>query len=216
MVTLAPELPGAGQVVRLLAGAGVTAAFGHTDATYDQAREAIDQGVTVATHLFNGMRPVHHREPGVAVAAMADERVTCEVIADGVHLADSMLHYVFETVGADRVALVTDAIRAAGEPDGDYFDGTMSIVVSQGKAMLQDGSSLAGSTLTMDAALRRAVLRAGISLPDAIRAATATPAKALGIDDRAGSIAPGRSANLVVLNDDLRVHSVLRRGQWVS
>jgi N-acetylglucosamine-6-phosphate deacetylase len=215
MVTIAPELPGALDLIRAVVEAGTVAAVGHTDASYDQACAAFDAGATVATHLFNGMRPIHHRDPGPVVAALGDDRVVCELIADGFHLHDAMLKLVFDTVGPARVALITDAIEAAGVGDGHYQLGDMSIEVVEGMAMLTDGSSLAGSTLTMDKALRRAVLSAGVPLHDAVTAATATPARILGLEGHIGVIAPGARADLVVLDESLSVRSVLRQGQWV-
>jgi N-acetylglucosamine-6-phosphate deacetylase len=215
MVTIAPELPGALDLIRAVVEAGAVAAVGHTDASYDQTCAGFAAGATVATHLFNGMRPIHHRDPGPVVAALGDERVVCELIADGFHLHDAMLKLVFDTVGPARVALMTDAIEAAGVGDGHYQLGDMSIEVVEGMAMLTDGSSLAGSTLTMDKALRRAVLSAGVPLHDAVTAATATPARVLGLEGHIGVIAPGARADLVVLDESLSVRSVLRQGQWV-
>jgi N-acetylglucosamine-6-phosphate deacetylase len=216
MMTIAPELDGALDAIAALASAGVVVAVGHTDASYEQAREAFAAGASVATHLFNGMRPIHHRDPGPVVAAMDDERVVCEVIADGHHLDDATLRFIFEHIGGGRTALVTDAISAVGLGDGTYdLDGS-AIRVRQGMAELADGSSLAGSTLTMDAALRRVVERAGVPLPIAVTSATRTPARALGLGDRVGTLTPGLRADLVVLDDHLRVTRVMRGGRWVS
>jgi N-acetylglucosamine-6-phosphate deacetylase len=216
MVTIAPELPGALDLIRLVVDAGVVAAVGHTDASYEQCCAAFEAGATVATHLFNGMRPIHHRDPGPVLAAIGDERVTCEVIADGFHLDDAVIRHVFDTVGHARSALITDAIEAAGAGDGTYDHGDMQINVKDGMAMLADGSSIAGSTLTMDKALRRSVLSAGVPLHDAVLAATATPARAIGLPDQVGVIAPGNRADLLVLDDSLSVDAVLRRGSWVT
>lgn len=216
MVTIAPELPGALDLIRSVVGAGVTAAVGHTDASYDECCAAFDSGATVATHLFNGMRPIHHRDPGPVLAAMGDERVTCEVIADGFHLDDAVIKHVFDAVGHARAALITDAIEAAGAGDGAYDHGDMQITVKDGMAMLSDGSSIAGSTLTMDKAVRRSVLSAGVPLHDALVAATATPARAIGLADQVGVIAPGSQADLLVLDDSLTVNGVLRRGNWTT
>jgi N-acetylglucosamine-6-phosphate deacetylase len=214
-VTIAPELPGGLDLVRAVVAAGAVAAIGHTDGSYDECRAAFDAGATVATHLFNGMRPIHHRDPGPVVAAMSDDRVTCEVIADGYHLDDVMIKHVFDAVGPSRLGLITDAIEAAGAGDGHYDHGDMQITVKEGMAMLSDGSTIAGSTLTMDKALRRVVLSAGVPLHDAVLAATRTPAKAMGLEGRAGVIAAGAQADLVVLDDSLMVNGVLQRGRWV-
>jgi len=214
-VTVAPELPGALDVIKLIADAGVVAAVGHTDATYAQARAGFDVGATLATHLYNGMRPVHHREPGVVTAALADERVAVELINDGVHLHPAIVRDAFARAGAGRVALVTDAMTAAGAGDGEYELGGRQVVVTGGVAQLADGGAIAGSTLTMDVAVRRAVREAGVSMVDAVRAAATTPARVLRLD-RVGAIAAGQQADLVVLDDDLAVRRVMRRGRWVS
>lgn len=215
-VTLAPELPGGVDFVRHVVDAGAVAAMGHTDATYEQAHTAIEAGARHATHLYNGMRPLHHREPGVVAAALDDERVVVELIADGVHLHDATVRLAFRQAGADRVALVTDAMAAAGMGDGVYPLGSMSVRVNDGIAMLEDGSSVAGSTLTMDAALRRAVTGGGVPLVDAVRAAATTPARVLGLDHHVGALAPGLRADLVVLDDRLTVSAVMSGGRWVD
>lgn len=216
MVTIAPELPGAVDAVRLMAGAGVVAAVGHTAATYDEVRAAIDAGATVATHLFNAMRPVNHREPGPVVALLADERVTVELIADGVHLHPAVVRLAAAAAGAGRVALVTDAMAATGAGDGSYRLGDMDVVVRDGVARLVEGGNIAGSTLTLDVAFRRAVQESGFSVPDAVRAISARPAELMRVADRVGSLAVGRRADLCVLDDDLRLRQVWRAGIRVS
>jgi N-acetylglucosamine-6-phosphate deacetylase len=215
MVTLAPELPGAAEVIRLLAATGVIAAIGHTDATYARTRTAIAGGASVATHLFNGMRGVHHREPGPVAAALADENVIVEIISDGVHLHPAMVGLVFDTVGADRVALITDAMDAAGLGDGTYRLGEMTVRVENGVSRLADGDSIAGSTLTMAAAFRRTVRGAGVPVEDVSRAASLTPARLLGLADRIGSLEPGKQADLVVLDEALDLVAVMARGEWI-
>jgi N-acetylglucosamine-6-phosphate deacetylase len=216
MVTLAPELPGGIEAVRQLADAGVVAAIGHTDATYDEARAALDAGARLGTHLFNAMRPLHHRDPG-PVGALLDAPVDVELIADGVHLHPAVLRTVF-AAKPGRCILVTDAMGAAGAPDGDYRLGPMAIEVRDGVARLAstDGvGAIAGSTLTMDAAVRFAVRTAGLPLLDVVRAASTTPARAWGLDD-VGALSAGRRADLVVLDDGLAVVRVMRSGAWVS
>ncbi|MGH3739580.1 MAG: N-acetylglucosamine-6-phosphate deacetylase [Micromonosporaceae bacterium] len=214
MVTVAPELPGAVEAIRWLVARGVVVAIGHTDATYPQALEGVAAGATVGTHLFNGMRPPHHREPGPVYALLSSPKVVCEFIADGVHLHDGTLRFAAGAAGAGRAALITDAIDATGMPDGAYELGGQAVTVSDGVARLTEGGSIAGSTLTMDAALRRAV-GAGISLADAVAMASTTPAQALGLTDR-GQIATGMRADLVVLDESLRVIRVMRAGEWVA
>jgi len=215
MVTVAPELPGAPEVIRLLVRHGVIAALGHTDATYEQARAGVAAGGTVGTHLFNGMRPPHHREPGPVVALLDAPEVVCELIADGTHLHDGMLAFAVHATGPERAALVTDAMDAAGMPDGTYDLAGQTVIVADRVARLERDGSIAGSTLTMDAALRRAV-GAGIPLPDACLMASTTPARALGLADRLGALEAGLRADLVVLSADLRVKRVMRAGRWRS
>lgn len=212
MVTLAPELEHGMDAVRLLTDAGVIAAVGHTEATYDQTRQAIELGAPVGTHVFNAMRPVHHREPGPVTALLEQEQVIGEVVNDGIHVHPSVVSLMFSAAGAHRVALITDAIVAAGMADGEYALGPLSVRVRDGEARLAEGDSLAGSTLTMDAALRNTVNLAGVPLVDAVVSASLTPARALGLADRIGTIEVGKQADLVVLDQDLRVQAVLHKG----
>jgi N-acetylglucosamine-6-phosphate deacetylase len=216
MVTLAPERPRGLAAIRYLAGRGVVAAVGHTDATYEQTVAAIEAGASVATHLCNAMRPVHHRDPGPVVALLEAPGVACELVADGVHLHDGMLRHLVAAAGPDRVALVTDAIAAAGMPDGDYELGGQAVTVAGGVARLAvsgpSHGAIAGSTLTMDAALRR-VVHSGISVAAAATMAATAPARVIGLDRELGAIAPGLRADLVLLDDELRVVRVLRAGR---
>jgi N-acetylglucosamine-6-phosphate deacetylase len=214
MVTLAPERPGSLDAIKLLVARGVPPAIGHTDATYAQTLAAIDAGATVGTHVFNGMRPPHHREPGPVFALLGAAGVVCELVADGVHLHDGTLTFAASVTGPDRAALITDAMAAAGMADGEYELGGQSVIVADRVARLARDGSIAGSTLTMDAALRRAV-HAGVSLVDACRMAASTPAGAIGLADRVGAIAPGLRADLVELDDALRVVRVMRTGAWL-
>jgi N-acetylglucosamine-6-phosphate deacetylase len=216
MVTLAPELAGGIAAVRQIADAGVLPAIGHTDATYDVACEALDAGARLGTHLFNAMRPLHHRDPG-PVGALLDAPVDVELIADGVHLHPAVLRTVF-AAKPGRCILVTDAMAAAGAADGDYRLGPMAIEVRDGVARLADGSghgSIAGSTLTMDAAVRFAVRTAGLPLLEVVHAASTAPARAWDLTD-VGALEAGRRADLVVLDDDLEVVRVMRAGAWVG
>ncbi|NJP46876.1 N-acetylglucosamine-6-phosphate deacetylase [Actinacidiphila epipremni] len=215
MVTLAAELPGGIDSVRLLAERGVIAAIGHTDATYEQTVEAIDAGATVATHLFNAMPPLAHRAPGPIPALLEDERVTIELVNDGTHLHPSVLELAFGSAGADRVAFITDAMDAAGFGDGMYELGPLRVEVREGVARLADTGTIAGSTLTLDTAFKRAVTVDRLSLPDAVRAISTTPARLIGLADRTGSLEPGKDADLVVLTPDLTVTAVMRQGTWI-
>jgi N-acetylglucosamine-6-phosphate deacetylase len=207
MMTIAPERPGALEAIKLLAENGAIAAIGHTDASFEQVQAGIAAGATVATHLFNGMRPLAHREPGPIVALLDSPQVTVELIADGVHLHDGTLAFAAHTAGIARAALITDAMSAAGMPDGSYELGGQEVIVSDRVARLANGS-IAGSTLTMDAALRQAV-GAGLSIVDASAMASTTPGRVLGLDKR---LAPGCAADVVILDEHLRVREVLRAG----
>lgn len=215
VVTLAPEQPGGLDLVRQVVRAGAVAAVGHTAATYGEAVAAVAAGARLATHLCNGMRPLHHREPGAALALLEHPDVVCELINDGTHLHDGIVRTAFAVAGPERLALITDAIAATGLPDGDHVLGRTAIRVSDGTARAADTGALAGSTLTMAAAIRNTVLRSGLPLEAAVRAATRTPARVLGIDDRVGTLEPGKDADLVVLDDDLRVTAVMAGGRWV-
>ncbi|WP_111767246.1 N-acetylglucosamine-6-phosphate deacetylase [Nakamurella deserti] len=214
MVTLAPERRGGTAAIRRLVDAGVVAAVGHTDASYDQVRDAIAAGATVGTHLFNAMRPVHHREPGPVLALLEDPRVTVELINDGVHLHPALYREVTRAAGADRTALVTDAMAAAGMSDGDYVLGPLPVTVTDGVARVVGTDTIAGSTATMDGVFRGAVTHCGRPLDEAlllaVRQTSTTPARALGLSG--AGLAVGGPADLVVLDDGLAVTGVFRRG----
>jgi N-acetylglucosamine-6-phosphate deacetylase len=211
MVTLAPERPGSGEAIRRFKDAGVVVAVGHTDATYDLTRQAIALGATVGTHLFNAMPPLNHREPGAALALLEHPNVTVELIADGVHMHPAMALTAMRSAGTDRVALVTDAIAAAGSADGKYELGGVAIDVESGVARVHGADTIAGSTATMDQLFRTAAIQAG--LEPAVRMTSATPARALGLK-QVGELRAGYDANLVVLDRDLQITAVMRRGHW--
>ncbi|MFJ3773860.1 N-acetylglucosamine-6-phosphate deacetylase [Streptomyces sp. NPDC090075] len=215
MVTLATELPGGIESVRLLAEHGVIAAVGHTDATYEQTVEAIDAGATVATHLFNAMPQIGHRAPGPIAALLEDERVTVELIDDGTHLHPAALQLAFHHAGPGRVAFITDAMDAAGFGDGRYLLGPLEVEVADGVARLVDSGAIAGSTLTLDRALRRAVTVDRLPVEHAVAALSANPARLLGLYDRVGSLEPGKDADLLLLDADFTLKGVMRKGAWV-
>lgn len=215
MVTLATELPGGIDSVRLLTEHGVIAAIGHTDATYEQTMEAIEAGATVATHLFNAMPALGHRTPGPIAALLEDERITVELINDGTHLHPASLQLAFHHAGANRVAFITDAMDAAGFGDGRYMLGPLEVEVSEGVARLVEGGSIAGSTLTLDRAFKRAVTVDGLPVEDVVTAISANPAKLLGMYDTVGSLEPGKDADLVILDHQFDLKGVMRRGEWV-
>ncbi len=217
MVTLAPERAGGLAAIGRIVDAGAVAAVGHTDATYEQTRAAIKAGATVGTHLFNAMRSIHHREPGPVLALLEDERVTVELIADGVHVAPPIYRHVSASLGPDRMSLVTDAMAATGMPDGPYRLGTLEVDVIDGRAHIAGTDTIAGSTATMDRLFRFAVTHCGLPADEAlllaVRQSSINPARALGLPG-AGLVA-GANADLVVLDAGLEVAGVLNRGVWV-
>lgn len=215
MVTLATELPGGLDSVRLLAEHGVIAAIGHTDATYEQTVAAIDAGATVATHLFNAMPALGHRTPGPIAALLEDERITVELINDGTHLHPAALELAFHHAGADRVAFITDAMDAAGFGDGSYMLGSLAVEVKDSVARLVEGGSIAGSTLTLDRAFKRAVTIDRLPVESVVQALSANPARLLGAYDRVGSLEPGKDADIVVLDAEFALKGVMRKGEWI-
>jgi N-acetylglucosamine-6-phosphate deacetylase len=194
LVTMAPELDGAIDAIGLLAERGVLVAIGHTHASPDAVHEATTAGARLVTHLFNAMSGLHHREPGVVGAALSDDRLACSLIADLVHVDARALKIAFRALGPDRAVLVTDAVAWRGSSVGP-----LQVHMASGAPRLEDGT-LAGSALTMDQAVRNVVERCGVSLADAVAAASTVPAHLLGLDDR-GAIAVGRRADLVALDD---------------
>ena len=218
MVTMAPELPGAEQAYDRLVSAGVTVAIGHTESDAAQTARGIAHGATVATHLFNAMPSIHHRTPGPVPLLLDDPNVLVELIADGVHVHPDVLAMAIRAAGPSRVALITDAIVAAGMPDGEFQLGTLHVQVVDAVARLitETGpGSIAGSTLTMAAALRYAVQVVGVDLADAALMAATTPAAWHGLAE-VGALATGSRADLVVVDDDLLPTRVMRAGQWLG
>lgn len=212
VMTIAPEIGGALELIRALRHE-FCFAIGHTQATYAEAILAIEAGARHFTHLFNAMPPLHHREPGAIGAALADDRCTVELIADGVHLHHAMLHVVGAQLH-DRALLVTDAMRACGMPDGTYSLYQHQVTVRHGEARLPDGA-LAGSVLTMGQALRNMVELAALPIETALPLATTIPARLLGVGDSKGRIATGYDADLVVLSPRLEIERVIVRGHEV-
>jgi N-acetylglucosamine-6-phosphate deacetylase len=210
LVTLAPERPGALALIHRLRQAGVTVSLGHTDATFDQAVAGIDAGATLVTHLFNAMSPLHHRAPGVVGAARADDRVTVMLIPDGVHAHPAALNVALRSKGPERVVLVTDAIAAAGAPPGRYALAGLEVISDGQSARLADGT-LAGSTLTLDRAVRMMASLAGARLEDALAMASTVPAAALGLRD-VGRLAVGQLADLALWSASMEVTATLVGG----
>ena len=218
MITLAPERTGALDAIKIIVDHGAVAAGGHTDASYDVMRAAISSGARVATHLFNAMRPIHHREPGPILALLESPDVVVELVHDGTHLHPAIYRHVVRSAGSDRIALVTDAMDAAGMSDGTYRLGALTVEVEGGEARVAGSGTLAGSTATMDQLFRNAV-RSGPDQGDdallaAVRQTSTTPARVLGLDDR--NLSANDQADLVVLDASLAPTAVMIGGAWIS
>lgn len=210
-ITLAPELPGAFEAYETLIAAGVVIAVGHTEADDRLTRAAIERGARLLTHAFNAMPGIHHRSPGPVIAAFGDPRVVLEIILDGEHVHPDVVRLAFDAVPG-RIALVTDAMAAAGAAAGDYLLGELAVTVRDGLAVLAGTDTIAGSTLTQDAALRIAVERVGLPLSTAVEALTATPARVLGREGDLGRLAVGYRADAVLLRPDLTVDRAWAEG----
>lgn len=216
LVTVAPEQPGAEEFIREATAMGIRVSVGHTAADYETARRAFAAGARQATHLFNGMLPFNHREPGVVGAAFDNNDVSVELICDGIHIHESVVRAVFRMFGPERVILISDSLRPTGMPDGRYPFGGQEIELKGRRAvMAHDPNTLAGSVSTLMDCVRTAV-SFGIPLEDAVRAASHNPAAALGLDGRIGSVEPGMEATAVVLErKDLSVKNVVFKGEVV-
>lgn len=214
IVTLAPELQGALPFIHTLHEMNIIASIGHTDATYEETNAAIAAGATQATHLFNAMRGLHQREPGALGALLLSDRITAELIVDGYHLHPAIIDLCFRLKGKDHLVLVTDAMRAKCLGNGHYDLGGQAVTVEKGKASLKDGT-LAGSTLRMPTALKNMVEFSHCSLAEAIYMATLTPARALLLDNRKGTIEVGKDADLIVMNPHYEVVLTMREGQAI-
>ena len=229
-MTVAPEAAGADEVIDALAGSGAVPSLGHTDGGSAEMTRAVDRSIAAlrrrrgrsplptATHLFNGMRPIHHRDPGPALAALdaaSRGEMVVEVIADGVHLDARTVAHVFSIAAEDHVVLVTDAMAAAGMADGRYRLGALDVTVEEGVATLTEGGAIAGGTAHLVEVLRHAVLEAGVELVAAVRAASTVPARVLGLEDEIGSLAAGRRADVLMVDRALRPVTVLRGGREV-
>jgi len=216
LVTVAPEEPNGLEFIRSATQEGIHASLGHTTAGYDMAKAAFEAGADHATHLYNGMPPFHHRDPGVIGAAFDDPKVMVELICDGIHIHESVVRATFQMFGADRVILISDSLRATGMPDGIYPFGGQEIEVHGNRATIAGHpETLAGSVTSLMGCLRQAVAF-GIPLADAVRAASYNPAKSIGIEDRVGTLDAGKEASFVVLNPDLSLRYVVFRGKIVS
>ena len=214
LISLAPEHPASADLISYAVAQGATVAVGHSAATYEQVLAAVSLGLTQATHTYNAMVGLHHREPGAVGAALTCDRIYAQIIVDLVHVHPAAVKLLLRAKGPERTILITDAIRAAGMPDEIYELGGQQIIVTKGEARLPAGN-LAGSTLTMDRAVRSVMQATGCSLVDAIRMATLTPAESIGLADRKGRLAPGWDADIILLDKDLNVALTMVQGQIV-
>jgi N-acetylglucosamine-6-phosphate deacetylase len=214
LITIAPEVPANRAIIGTCRAAGVVVSAGHTDATFDDLVAAVGLGVSHVTHTFNAMRPLHHREPGVVGAAMTLDELTVELIADGVHVHPAAMRALLAARGVDGVVLVPDAIRAAGLPDGEHPLGERTVTVGDGAVRLADGT-LAGSVLTMDRGLANLRTASGRDLAALWPTASRNAARIAGVGDRTGVLAAGRDADLVLVDDEVAVHTTIVAGHVV-
>ncbi|WP_064609485.1 N-acetylglucosamine-6-phosphate deacetylase [Photobacterium sp. J15] len=209
---VAPEADGAMDAISWLAENNIKTSVAHTDATFEQVTDAFNRGADCGVHLFNGMRGLHHREPGCCGAVLYHDMLA-ELIADGIHVHPVMMQLAYRVKGYQGIALITDCMRAGGLDDGEYQLGAQTITVTDGEARSPCGS-LAGSTCSLDQALRNMVFKTGVPVWEAVQMATAVPANYLGLADRLGVIAEGMEASLTVMNEELQVQGTLIKGQW--
>ncbi len=211
IITVAPEMPGALEVTEFLSQNGVKVSMGHSNATYDEAQKGAEHGATRVTHLFNAMAPYHHREAGLIGFSLLDKRITCEMICDLVHLSEPTVKLVYKMKGADRISLVSDTGVFVGMPDGDYYILGRHRIVKDGECRLEDGT-IAGSCMPVYYGVRN-LLKAGIPMPDVCKMASYTPAKAIGVADRIGSLEPGKAADMVLLDREYNIRAVFIDGE---
>lgn len=211
LMTLAPELPGMGEVMRAAAKDNVVLSVGHSCAIYQEVLAGIDNGVAHVTHMFNAMKPFHHRTPGVITAAMLHDELKVELIADGIHVHPAVMRLIYKVKGDGGIILITDAIRASGMPDGEYTFMDQKIYVKAKKAYLEDGT-LAGSTLTMEEAVKNMVRMADVPITHAVRMASLNGAKVLGVSGKKGVLAVGKDADVVLLDSEFEVHMTVSEG----
>lgn len=212
-LTLAPEREGAIPMIHWLCEHGIIASLGHTDATYEQVELAVEAGLNHAVHTFNAMTPLHHRKPGVVGAVLSDSRIDAELIADGIHVHPAVISILAQLKRDHNLILITDAMSATGLEDGNYTLGDLPVVVQGGVARLEDGVTLAGSTLTMIRGFRYLVQKVGLSITEASLAASYNPAKSLNIQHRTGSLEAGKQADVLLLNAELELESVWVKGR---
>ena len=211
LVTIAPELDNEHECVKYLLDQNITVSMGHSDATFDEAVEAIKLGVNHTTHHFNGMRGIHHRDPGLAGAGLLLSEVTTELIADGFHVHPEVIKHLFATKGPDKVCLITDAVFCAGLPDGEYG----RVTVTNGEVYLKDGSSLAGSSLTTIRALKNVMQYTGYSIEEVLPSLTVVPARQAGVLHEKGSLVVGKDADFLIVDEDLNIQATYVKGHPV-
>lgn len=211
LVTVAPEMPNGMEFVKYLAANEVTASIGHTDSTYADVKDAVAAGATQVTHLYNGMRGLHHREPGTAGAALLFEELKVELISDGIHICPEMIQLAIQAKGTDGALLITDAMRAKCLKNGLYELGGQPVIVGDGKATLEDGT-LAGSILKMIDSVKNMLSFTDLNLHDVIKLASVNPAKQARVFNRKGSITVGKDADVVILNNDINIEMTICRG----
>jgi N-acetylglucosamine-6-phosphate deacetylase len=211
MMTIAPEIPGAMEVIAEAARRGVCVSIGHSDADMPVARKAVASGARHATHTFNAMRPLDHRQPGIIGEVLSDDGITADVIADGIHVSPEVVKVFLQAKGSERAVLITDAISATGMPDGKYQLGPIEVDVKDGKCTAN--GSLAGSVLTMDRAVRNVTQFSNWSLRDAVRAATLNPASAVRMNGLYGTLKPGARADFAVLSPEGNVLKTIVGGR---
>lgn len=214
IVSLAPEFEENHWLLERCVQDGVTASIAHTNASYEETMKSIEAGISHSTHTYNAMPPLHHRKPGVLGAVLSDNRVLCELIADNIHVHPGAMKTLWRAKGRDRVVLITDSMRAAGMPEGEYRLDDLTATVKDGRVMLADGT-LAGSILTMDVAIRNFMSATGETLHSVLPTFTLNPAKALGLEDKLGSIEIGKFADLVILDTDFVVSQTIIAGETV-
>lgn len=214
MMTIAPEVEGGLEIIRRLVDSGIVASFAHSEADYEQTLAGISAGISHATHLFNAMSGVHHRSPGPLVAIFESEQVTSQLIADGVHIHSSVLKLAFDILGPERIVLITDGMQAMGMPDGQYIYNGVEYESKNGAARYKDGT-LIGTALGLSELVKRFISFTGCGLDAAVKTVTANPAKVLGLAERKGSVAVGKDADLVLLDDDLTVYTTIVGGKVV-
>lgn len=214
MVSIAPEKDGALELIRYLKEKNVAVSMAHSNATYEEAMNGINNGVTISTHLYNGMRSFNHREPGIVGASLTDDRVCCELICDRIHLHDAAIKLALKAKGTDKAVLVSDAMRAAGLKDGEFELGGQKVMVINGEARLSDGS-LAGSTLNLNKAVYNMVKFLNVPIHEAVKMASLSPARAISVHVNKGSIEVGKDADILLLDDNVNVSCVIKGGNVI-